>query len=113
MGEDGTDKTLGPSVAKEADGQFPSSIGKGKIERGYKASGEGETCNGTKTTGKRRPYGVQDGPGVHGDVGILRSGRREGIDPNDPPCPGPGDELPRYGRYLRAGSKTGTCREGG
>jgi len=35
----------------------------------------------------------------------VNGGRREGIDPNDPPCPGPGDELPRYGRYLRAGTQ--------
>jgi hypothetical protein len=32
------------------------------------------TGDDARTLGKKRPTGVQDGIGVHGDVGVLRTG---------------------------------------
>jgi hypothetical protein len=59
---------------KEAKGGQASSINKEENRNDAPKARERGADDEARTFGKRRPSGVQDGIGMHGNVGVLRTG---------------------------------------
>src|SRR5689334_3959258 len=60
--------------------------------------GVGDAEGGARQSGADR---VQAGPGVHGNVRVLRRAQRRGVDRDDPPSARAGHHPARHGRHLR------------
>ena len=64
------------------------------------------TCHGPSTAGKDGAAGLAPGAGLHGDVGVLRTGRRGRIAGHPGAGGRPGDQLPRHRGHVRRRART-------